>query len=93
MRRVPLESRFWSKVDKRDQDECWEWKACVGTNGYGRIMVDGKCDYAHRLAVKLTYGEIGEAMVVDHLCESKTCCNPAHLDVVTNSQNAVRSRW
>jgi len=28
-------ARFWSKVDKRGPDDCWEWNAHKYPNGYG----------------------------------------------------------
>lgn len=33
--------RFWSKVNKRGQDECWEWLAYKDSNGYGQFWHEG----------------------------------------------------
>ena len=30
-------------------------------------------------------------MVLDHLCKNKSCVNPQHLEVVTNTENVMRA--
>ena len=80
--------RFWSKVDKRSPDECWEWTASTrGNNGYGQFGLDGKNESAHRVAYMLTFGEIPEGQVVRHKCDNKTCCNPEHLEIGSQGDN------
>jgi len=32
----------------------------------------------------------GASLVLDHLCRVRACCNPAHLEVVTNRVNILR---
>ena len=53
--RGTVEERFWSKVDKREPDDCWEWQASLDTRGYGNLGIpknDGTGRYitqrAHR---------------------------------------------
>jgi len=43
---------------------------------------------AHRVAWTLTHGEIPADMTIDHLCRNRRCCNPAHLRLLTNVENA-----
>jgi len=78
--------RFWSKVDVRGRDECWEWQAS-GSKGYGRLMMDGVTWGAHRLAFTLVKGRIPDGMCVLHSCDNPPCCNPAHLFIGTHADN------
>jgi len=55
--------RFWSKVNIKGEDECWEWLAHKNQDGYGRIRMPKDFlgvifPMAHRVAYKLVYGEI-----------------------------------
>lgn len=45
---------------------------------------------AHRVAWFLESGEIPQDKVIDHLCRVRTCCNPSHLDPVTQAENMAR---
>lgn len=36
----PLHERFWSNVEKKGKDECWEWVAYRQPNGYGQMMIN-----------------------------------------------------
>lgn len=82
--------RFWNLVDK--SGTCWTWTGTTNRGGYGSFslgMKDGKrrTDRAHRVAYRLTHGEIPNGMHVDHMCHTKSCVRPDHLRAVTNKQN------
>jgi hypothetical protein len=81
--------RFWSKVDKRGPNECWQWAGdCTGHGGYGRFYVNGrKHRRAHRVAYELSKGEIPSGLVVRHTCDNPPCRNPQHLVVGTVTDN------
>jgi hypothetical protein len=83
--------RFWDKVDRKGDDECWEWKACK-SEGYGRLGLKYRSGmvFAHRLAYMLFKGDIPEGMQIDHLCRNRACCNPNHLEIVTSKENTLR---
>jgi hypothetical protein len=91
--RGTLEERFWAKVDRLGDDECWPWLAAVhGRGGYG-VICSGKRGHkvmAHRVAYELLVGPIPEGLVIDHLCENPLCVNPAHMEPVQNGVNVVR---
>jgi len=78
--------RFWSHVDMRESDECWEWTR-ARTHGYGIITINYKNILAHRLAWKLNNGrEIPPGVQVRHTCGNRACCNPTHLYLATGTR-------
>ena len=87
MRRT-LEERFWVKVDRRGDDECWPWLKSQVNGGYGQFRVAGgeSPKRASRVAWQLTHGDPG-ALSVLHSCDNPPCCNPAHLFLGTTADN------
>jgi HNH endonuclease len=85
--------RFLAKVDFAGPDECWEWTACRHVRmGHGRLVVGGragKVEYAHRLAWQYWVGPIPDGLIVRHTCDNPPCCNPAHLILGTQADNAL----
>ncbi len=82
------ERRFWSKVTKTET--CWLWTASKNSAGYGVLGIggrSGKMHLAHRLSYELAYGEIPAGKLVDHICRTRNCVNPAHLRPVSKKQN------
>jgi len=79
--------RFWSKVDIKGEDDCWEWKRSLTTEGYGQFGVSGRMIGAHRVAWELTNGLISKGMLILHDCDNKKCCNPKHLYLGTHCNN------
>ena len=98
------EDEFWSKVGKRDGEDCWTWTGVLTGGGYGRFNFRGRSLMAHRVSYALAYGVIPAGLQVDHLChnndlscpggecEHRRCVDPHHLAAVTREENKRRSR-
>lgn len=86
--RIPLEIRFWAKVDKTPT--CWLWTGAINGNGYGHIKIDGRMLGAHRVSYELAGRSIPAGLDIDHLCRVHRCVNPAHLEPVTRRVNSLR---
>lgn len=80
--------RFWSKVDKRGPDECWEWQGRLRKDGYANFFFSKRSVLAHRQAFELHNGRPANGVVM-HSCNNKRCCNPAHLVEGTQQQNCI----
>lgn len=86
-RTVPMETRFWSYVDK--SGECWLWTGLI-RHGYGSIQIDRTGHIrAHRYSWSLANGPIPDVAWVLHSCDVRNCVNPAHLRLGTSDDNVA----
>jgi hypothetical protein len=83
------DARFWARVARGAETECWPWQAHCGHFGHGQLVVQGAHYKAHRFAYALTYGAIPDGLCVLHRCDNPPCCNPAHLFLGTNADNVA----
>lgn len=100
---LSLEQRFWEKVDKQGEDQCWLWLASGVTENhkYGLFYLNEqvKSIQAHRVAWMLVNGDIPQGAYICHTCDNPPCCNPKHLFLgdpqlnVDDMVNKGRANW
>lgn len=86
------EERFWSKVNIRQNDQCWLWQGAVNCKGYGMFKGRIGSYTAHRFSYELANGPINKTdnpmdNCVIHSCDVPSCVNPNHLSLGTNQDN------
>lgn len=89
-------ARLWAKVTESAHAHsglpCWLWTAAPGPDGYGRFRYGRRKVSAHRLVYEIMIGPIPPGLQLDHLCRTRLCVNPWHLDPVTPKVNTARGQ-
>lgn len=86
-----IESRT-TREERGHTSQCWIWTLTPSDWGYARGAVPGfGFVRVHRAAYELAFGPIPKGLHIDHLCRQRLCCNPDHLEAVTQAENNRRT--
>ena len=86
----PVHRRFWTKVEVLSIKSCWLWRGTIDSKGYGVVRINQQSFRAHRVAYELLVGNIPSGLCIDHLCRTRSCVNPIHMEVCTPKENSFR---
>lgn len=85
----------WHRLEARMIPEantgCWLMTSVINC-GYSTIQINGRETLAHRAAYELLKGPIPEGLELHHVCRTKSCINPDHLEVVTRDEHCLRHK-
>lgn len=88
-------NRIFKKIQIDADTECWNWTGARTSNGYGSVRVDTIGYRTHRFIYEWLVGELPKGKgkdipVLDHICNNRLCCNPSHLQLVSDKENILR---
>lgn len=97
-RRATIIERIYQRVEVRDMgyagSPCHIWTGPDSGSGrgggYGRMSLNGQTVAVHLVVFTHFFGFIPGKKQIDHLCNNRLCCNPAHLEMVSHLRNQRR---
>jgi len=88
-------TRLFSKIII-DSNGCWNWQGAKDARGYGFFAVGDYQTRVHRIVYAWTIAPVPKGVAsrkiaqIDHLCRNTSCCNPVHLELVSQRTNVAR---
>lgn len=70
---------------------CWVWTASKNNRGYATFKLRGVGVNTHRVTYAMFYGDVPAGLHIDHLCRTRNCVNPQHMEAVTHAENMRRA--
>ena len=80
-----LPERLRDKIEIEPNSGCWLWTGNLDSRGYSRASVCNRSIQVHALVYEMF---VGAAPVIHHICRTKFCINPSHLQAVTRASHA-----
>lgn len=69
---------------------CWLWLGTLNTDGYAAFEFKGRGYRAHQVLYDEKFGAPAPGLERDHLCRTRCCSNPDHIEAVTHLENVRR---
>jgi len=83
-----IRERFWKKVKRGGEDECWLWQGALSGDGRGLCYITGVpgTRYIQKAAAHVAWTlehemDLPEGLVLKRTCDGSACVNPAHHEV------------
>jgi hypothetical protein len=98
LEKVLLE-KIYGRIHIDEDTMCFHYLGGDNGQDYGRMWAHGKNHSVHRVMYHIFFGDISPDKEVHHVCGVRSCCNIAHLELVTHRQNVIltpqyaRLRW
>lgn len=73
-------------IDIKGKNDCWIYKGKPGQYGYALMRFEGKKRRVHRIVYEYFYG-LSDHDSIHHRCRNKLCCNPDHMEIMSNSEH------
>lgn len=98
-RRDEIITRIYTRVEVQDlgfvldgkPSPCHIWTGPDSGDGrgggYGRMSLNSQTVAVHLVVYTHYYGYIPGKKQVDHKCNNRLCCNPAHLELMSHLRN------
>lgn len=88
-----IRPEVWRNIHPEPNTGCWLWSGYINGDGYGRgyPVAQGRLVMAHRITWEALIAPLEDGMELDHLCRTRPCCNPQHLESVTHVENTRRA--
>lgn len=84
--------KYFSATKIKITDQCWLWIGATDSGGYGSLGRLGKTYSAHKFIHELVCGSVSDNVELDHLCSTRSCVRPSHLEGVPHRVNVLRGK-
>lgn len=88
-----LPAKIADKIEHEPNSDCWLWTGAISGGNYKyAISVIGRRNFQTRNLIWQQFiGPIESGLILDHLCRTPACVNPAHQEPVTYRENMERA--